>query len=558
MFVRSITLWMALLVLSSNAEALEGCFCAKDNLALQKCGEVQRFDPSDAVTLREYVPIDCNRRMAPPITLSFLSYTECPPPPVLVSCPATAENGGGAEGRNAAGGGRNEGISASIPTASGSFGVGGSNTIGEVLMPALIKGFGNAGGYTVEGERCNSDFRLRTEGPSTSAITVRCESRGTRTGIPALAGKEADIAMLSRPITEGEQALMRRQGFPKMASVPFESVIGLDGLRIIVSPQNRVNALSLDQIARVFSGEITNWSEVGGGPGQINLYARDTKSGTRDTFETLVMIPRGKPIAANAQNFESSGALASSVENDPYGIGFVGFAYSGDTKALAISSSCGIQHKPSILSIKAEDYPLSRRLHLYKARPQSVYAEELVAYALSDAAQPVIASAGYVNQAIEFWDEKETRNRVLEYAAAPTQEPGLDIDRGHVEDLAREMNGAKRLSISPRFRFAMEELDTKALDDVIRLARYLRKQNGKNARLLLLGFADAVGPFEANLALAEKRAMSVRNALIKTGANVDPAAIITKGYGELMPVACNATDLGRAKNRRVEVYLLMQ
>lgn len=571
MLLRSLCFWAALLVLSSDAEALEGCFCAKDNRAVQKCGEVLRFDPSDAVTLKEYVPLDCKRRTAPPVTLSFLNYTECPHPPVLRNCPKTpgGENvvddddrgergaedrvGGGPEGGPQV---RDRNGGSKPPPVSESFGVMGSNTIGEVLMPALIAGFGKARGYTVEGDRCNSSIPLRRQGSSTSAITVRCESRGTHTGIPALAGRDADIAMLSRPITPAEQEMMRRQGFPKMTSVPFESVIALDGLRIIVSPQNRVNALSLDQIAQVFAGEITNWSQLGGRPGRINLYARDTNSGTRDTFETLVMEARGKPIAAIAQSFESSTALADSVRGDPYGIGFVGFAYTGDTKALAISSSCGIEHEPSGLSIKAEDYPLSRRLYLYKARPQSVFAQDLIDYALSDPAQPVIASAGYVNQAIDSWNETESRNRVLEYAAAPTREPGLDIERGHIEDLTREVNGAKRLSINFRFAFASEKLDTKALDDALRLARYLRERYGRGVRLLLLGFADAVGSFNANLALAEKRAMSVRDALLSTGGNLDSAAIIAKGYGELMPVACNGSDVGREKNRRVEVYLL--
>ena len=544
MLKQNIYLLSALLVLSSKAGALEGCFCAKDNPALQKCGEVQRFDPSDSVTLREYVPLDCERRRAPPITLSFLNYTECAPPQAL-ACQAS----GPSEPPPFP-------TPPSLPSgASESFGVMGSNTIGEVLMPAMIKSFAELGGYEVEGEHCNSEIRLQAENPGVSPIIIRCEARGTHTGVPALAGKDADIAMLSRPITVEEQNLMRRRGFPKMTSVPFESVIGLDGLRIIVSRQSRIDALTLNEIARIFSGEIINWSDVGGHPGRINLYVRDMKSGTRDTFEYLVMEPHGKGIAGNAQSFESSGALVNSVENDPYGIGFVGFAYSGDTKPLAIRGTCGIQHKPSILSIKTEDYPLSRRLFLYKARPQSVYAEELVSYALSDAAQPVIERVGYVNQAIDSWNVAETRSRVLEYAATPTRETGLDIDRRYIVDLLREMDHARRLSISFHFRFARDDLDTKALDDIIRLARYLKTRSG-SGRLLLLGFADAVGSFDANLALSENRANSVRDALIKTGAGLDPVVIIAKGYSELMPVACNSSDLGREKNRRVEAYLL--
>lgn len=567
MLTRSIYLWAVFMVLGGGAEALEGCFCARDNLALQKCGEVLRFDPSDAVALREYIPLNCQRRMAPEAILSFLKYTECEPPAELKSCSQGGAGGNGEAGdgtlkppenRNAQNEKSPDGRvetrhSEQPPNLTGeSFSIAGSNTVGEMLMPTLIAAYGRSRGLAVTGHGCNDDLRL--QGPA--VITIRCEAHGTHTGIPALANKAADIAMLSRPITPDEIEMMRRMGFDRMMSVPHESVIGLDGLRVIVSSRNGVGALSLDQIARIFAGEITDWSQVGGSGGRIRLYARDIKSGTRETFERLVMEARGERISETARSFESSSALAEAVERDPGGIGFIGFAYSGDTKALAISSSCGIQHRPTMLSIKAEDYPLSRRLYLYKARPKSVHAEDLVTYALSDAAQPVIAGAGYVNQAIEFWNETETRNRVRAYAAAPTREPGLEIQRRGIDDLIRDTNDARRLSISFRFRFGREDLDSKANDDILRLASYLKSQRGRGARVLLLGFADAVGNFNANLALAEKRAWSVRDALMKTGAALDRSTILAKGYGELMPVACNASDLGREKNRRVEVYLL--
>ena len=91
--------------------------------------------------------------------------------------------------------------------------------------------------------------------------------------------------------------------------------------------------------------------------------------------------------------------------------------------------------------------------------------------------------------------------------------------------------------------FAYSE-GTQALDEVLRLARYPKHRDGGGARLLLIGFADAVRSFSSNLALSENRARSVRDVLIKTGAELDPAAIITKGDGKLMPVACNSGDLG--------------
>ena len=128
----------------------------------------------------------------------------------------------------------------------------------------------------------------------------------------------------------------------------------------MVSPQNPVKALDLDEIAKIFAGTIKDWSEVGGNPGKIKLYARDAKSGTFDTFDNLVLKPRNMKISAEAQRFESNPELSDETARDPDGIGFAGFAYIRNAKPLAISSQCGIVMPPQVFSVKTEEYPLSR------------------------------------------------------------------------------------------------------------------------------------------------------------------------------------------------------
>jgi phosphate transport system substrate-binding protein len=514
---RRIILALPLLLLATPTDALEGCFCAKDNPENRKCGQIEWFDPSDAVTLREFIGEKPSgaKILGAPITLLFLNFTECPrrsqpieaqktqpslapvqppsPPPATPS-PTPID--------------RDE-----------SFGIAGSNTIGEVLMPTLIKGYASRNDFKLDGENCNGSFLLQKKQLVSRTVTIRCEAKGSATGIPALLRKEADIAMLSRRMTDDEQADMAAAGFPRMTYIPHETVLALDGIRIIVSPQNKVSALSASQIARIFSGEITDWSRVGGEPGPIHVYVRDSGSGTRETFEHLVMEPNGKQIMARPQQmFESSGELSASVQHDPQGIGFVGFAYPGGSKSLGIREPCGIRHEPSPFTVKTEDYPLSRRLFLYRSQLTSLHSQELVSYAISEEAQPLIEKAGYVNQLIDAWELATTQDRIADYVAEPTQEPELDIDRRALSRLAEDVKGASRLSISFHFRFASFDLDTKALDDVLRLGRYLQRRSSERVTMLLLGFADAVGSFEANRMLAERRALAVRDALRRTGA----------------------------------------
>src|SRR5262249_4078881 len=212
------------------------------------------------------------------------------------------------------------------------FGIAGSNTIGERLMPALISSFGQAQGLVSEEKSCADTTLHLRRGPWT--LSIACSAHGTHTGIPALADGRADVAMLSRPISAEEQASMRRAGFPAMDTVRYESVVALDGLLIVVAPRNPLRPLSIDQIARIFAGEITDWAQLGGSAGKINLYVRDENSGTRDSFESMVMKPSRKAIAGSAIKFESSSELSDGVAADPRGIGFVGFAYQRQARAL--------------------------------------------------------------------------------------------------------------------------------------------------------------------------------------------------------------------------------
>jgi hypothetical protein len=125
--------------------------------------------------------------------------------------------------------------------------------------------------------------------------------------------------------------------------------------------------VSLQQLQGIFSGALSDWSQVGGKPGKINVYARDSKSGTFDTFKTLVLDPGKQKVTGSAQGFESSEELSDSVTNDPSGIGFVGFAYLRNAKAISLVNECGMSFKPTTFNVKTEEYPLSRRPFVQRA-----------------------------------------------------------------------------------------------------------------------------------------------------------------------------------------------
>lgn len=522
------------------ALGLNACFCAQADKSDKYCGEILKFDPDDKILIKR-------KQNSPPIELQSIYYAECPADTAPV--PPTTGDG------NKLGEPARPAIVRQTIAKAESFGIYGSNTIGEELMPRLIKAYADQEGLSAVGDKCNGPIKLKDKGSRTgdAAIAIDCNATGSHTGIPALAEGRADIAMLSRPITPAEEDVMRSAQFKNMRTTQHEQTVALDGLLVIVSPRNQTTALPLSQIARIFSGEISDWSQLGSPAGKIDLYARDSDSGTRDTFNALVMEPHHRTLSPQAKLFNSSSELSDGVASDPRGIGFIGYAYLRNAKAVAISQDCGIVRKPSVFAIKTEDYPLSRRLFLYTAKLHSVHSQNLVFYALSDPAQPVVSEAGFINQSIEADRTGDSHARLREYKRSSLKDPELEFDDALMGRLRQEAQQAERLSVSFRFRPNSAKLDTKALQDILRLADYL-KLNARNKRVLLFGFADAKGPFSANLELSRQRAEEVKHTLLAAGA-IPADRVVTRGFSELNPVACNDDDAGREKNRRVEVWL---
>jgi phosphate transport system substrate-binding protein len=201
----------------------------------------------------------------------------------------------------------------------------GSNTIGAQLMPALIERYGESIQATAEkhvGGNPEEVKMVLKDGSGRDMAAIDLRSHGSGTSAPGLASKKAEIGMSSRPIKPEEVKTLTAAGL-----TPRPHVVALDGLLVFVSPDNPLSVLSLDQIAKIFSGQITDWAQLGQKPRKINLYRRDDKSGTYDTFDHLALKPFNLKVSPAAKAFESSSDLSDEVARDPDGIGFAGFAY---------------------------------------------------------------------------------------------------------------------------------------------------------------------------------------------------------------------------------------
>ena len=219
-----------------------------------------------------------------------------------------------------------------------------------------------------------------------------------------------------------------------------------------------------------------------------------------------------------------------------------------NAKSIAVSSSCGIVSGPDEFSIKTEEYPLSRRLFLHSAATVSPLGAQLLEYALSDGAQDVISNAGFVNQRIAA----QPFDQQTSWLAPALLVPDKEFNFASMRDLVNGLKGARRLSVSLHYAKASAAA-AKVRQDIGRLAQYLKNEGARFREIVLAGFSDNSGAFDATRTLALNRATGFKSAIVAYG--IPAEHIQVKSYGSLLPVACNTTETGRDKNRRVEVWV---
>lgn len=411
----------------------------------------------------------------------------------------------------------------------------GSNTIGETLAPALLKAFvQRQGGQDLEVVQGAVDVEreiLFSMPGKEGRQRVELHAHGSSTGFAGLLHQEADLAMSSRRIKEEENARLA-PAYGDLMTVRTEHVVGMDGLAIIVHPNNPINSLNTAQLAKLFAGEVRNWTQLGGPDLPVRIYSRDENSGTWDSFKNMVLKKHGVRLAPSAHRFESSMELSERVSREPGAIGFIGLPYVLRAKALAVADEEGaLPVFPTTFTVSTEDYPLTRRLYIYEPVTLALNspAHQFISFVTSEAGQNIVRNSGFISQNIQ---------RIQPVLSDELPQEYLALTRG-----------GERLSLNFRFNSGTFELDNKARRDLERVIRFFEKNPGQ--RTFLIGFSDSIGDSEYNRKLSLQRAEVVRDQLLTRGINV--AAV--HGLGALAPVASNATAVGRERNRRVEVWV---
>ncbi len=214
-----------------------------------------------------------------------------------------------------------------------------------------------------------------------SGVTVTVQGGGSGTGVTQVGQGVVDIGNASRDVKSSEY-----EEYPGLVA----TAIAADGVVVVVNPDNPVTSLTMEEIAKIFTGEITNWSEVGGEDEEIVVVIREDGSGTRSTFEELVH--KDVDPTDEALQKPSNGALKTTVAETPNAIGYIGLGYVDSTVQM-VEVDGVVASESTILD---GTYPISRNLYMITNGEPTGLAKAFIDFILSDEGQEIVEEEGFI------------------------------------------------------------------------------------------------------------------------------------------------------------------
>jgi len=240
----------------------------------------------------------------------------------------------------------------------------GSDTLGAKLVPMLAE-----------------EYRARNPG-----VSFEIAAEGSTTGITAVIDGTAQIGMSSRRAKSTEISAASAKG---VTMKPL--IVAYDGMAAIINENSPVKGLNKKQIEQIFTGDITDWSAVGGNPGKISVYTRNTSSGTYSDWKELAMNRRD--YASSSQKMAGNEQIASEVAKNPNGIGYVGLAYVSAPGIRVLPVNGAVPTKESVLNKK---YPYARPTFFYTNGTPTGEAAKFIEFTLGDAGQQIVEKIHFV------------------------------------------------------------------------------------------------------------------------------------------------------------------
>ena len=224
---------------------------------------------------------------------------------------------------------------------------------------------------------------------SNSSVAIQVTGGGSGVGISALINGATDIANASRKMKATKKEKLKA----RYNTLGVEVACAKDGITVYLHPSNKVTELTVDQLGKIFRGEIKNWKEVGGADADIKLYGRENSSGTYVFFQENVV--KGD-YAANCQTLSGTAAVVNAVKKDVNGIGYGGAAYAEGIEICKVKKDASSPaYAASTETIAKNQYPITRYLFMYLRNKPTGEMKKYIDWILSPDGQKLVVEMGY-------------------------------------------------------------------------------------------------------------------------------------------------------------------
>ncbi len=432
----------------------------------------------------------------------------------------------------------------------------GSDLLVATLLPEAVRSFARdagAGFQVSDGSDGSQSYEV-TDIAGNMVATMSSATDLPSSAFDQLLRGQTDVVLASRRITNSEVEAFLDAGFGDLTSPEQERIVAQDGLVAVVAPQNPVRSLTVSNLEGIFSGRITNWSQVGGPNLPIRVIAPADGSGEAAFFFDTVLDPEFADYGPRTERVNDLKQISQLVAADVSAIGLTSTAHVQGVADIALAGDCGLVTEATPFNIKAEDYPLSRRLYAYttSAGARAANVTSFIDMFEGATGQDAAERTGLTSLAADA-TSLDGQGRRFGFALADREQ---QAELQNLRGFAEEVFQAYRLSTTFRFSSGSSQLDNKARADAERLAAYLALPENRDREVLLIGFTDSIGQSTVNTVLSVRRAQQVLDEIIAGAGNgLDTRRIQVLGYGASAPIGCNTTDAGRQLNRRVEVWL---
>lgn len=427
--------------------------------------------------------------------------------------------------------------------------------IADRLMPVLFRAFAAGNGYGIlQGQVSNRstryEFIRKSDGKPVGEITLHTSS--TEEALIGLLANDVDVAFSRRRLTEAENTLGKEGGLGNLNQ--RARILALDALVPIVHADNPLMSISPGQLARVLSGEITNWQGLGGpdAPIAVHVWARESELG--HVTQGRLLAPQELQLTDAAHEHDDVDTLMHAVNMDPFAIGIGNRLGTNGARILPLDGGCGYILNADQNSIKTGDYPLAAPLLLYlPARRFPKILRNFLTYLSTPAAQERIRAAGYIDQLPDRVKIGQQGNRV----SNAILQAGEDVGLPELQTMIRALRPMQRLTTTFRFAAGSARLTPQSRENLRRVADAVEQGRYDNRTLVFVGFSDGQGAAGDNLEIARKRAETVHDSVIALAETADDSKLQLEvmGFGEALPMTCDKAEWGRRVNRRVELWL---